>query len=226
MLRSMVRRLKRRSQLFALAVEHLRRVQHFVGRRSIGYGLVVNHFTGRTPKASHEALVAAFIKSGGRTNDVLARLISLYKRPYRIKDDSGLLEPLASDALAEIQVKLETGGRHVFSQRLPDAFCDKIAERIADAGFVVRDDDLPYDPSKLHKYDRSAPFAHNYMLPPDDITDIPEVQELLSDPTLIRVAQNYLRLKAIFTGLGLYWSAAVKDRPNGGAPAGLRPRPS
>jgi hypothetical protein len=32
-------------------------------------------------------------------------------------------------------------------------------------------------------------------------------------PALIKVAQNYLKAKSIFTGISLYWSAAVKDRP-------------
>jgi ectoine hydroxylase-related dioxygenase (phytanoyl-CoA dioxygenase family) len=206
-----VRNLKDKSVFLDRSIDLLHHAKEFA---YLGYGMAVNRATGHTPKSAHEALVALFTRSGGRVNDTLSSVISLYNRPYHVENESGVLRPLGDATLAKIQAELETNGYYVFEDRLPEAFCDKIAERIADAGFIVRDDALPYDPGKLHKYDRNAPFAHNYMLPPDDTTDIPEVQELVSDPALITVAQNYLKAKSIFTGISLYWSAAVKDRPD------------
>jgi ectoine hydroxylase-related dioxygenase (phytanoyl-CoA dioxygenase family) len=184
---------------------------------SLGYGMAVNSFTGHTPKASHEALVSLFTRSGGRTNDRLASIISLYRRPYNIAEKLGVLSPLSDSELTEIQSKLERDGYFVFDERLPEAFCDKIADRIADADYVVRGDGIVYDSSKLQKYDRNSPIAANYTLTRDDTTDVPEVQELVSDPTLIKVAQNYLKSKSIFTGLTLGYSARVKDEPDDNA---------
>jgi ectoine hydroxylase-related dioxygenase (phytanoyl-CoA dioxygenase family) len=183
----------------------------------LGYGMAVNSFTGHTPKASHEALVSLFTRSGGRTNDRLSSIISFYRRPYGINEKAGVLSALSDSKLSEIQWKLESDGYFVFDERLPEAFCDKIAERIADADYVVRGDDIVYDPSKLQKYDRNSPIATNYTLTRDDTTDIPEVQELLADPTLIKVAQNYLKSKSIFTGFSLGYSARVKDKPDDNA---------
>lgn len=105
----------------------------------------------------------------------------------------------------------------MFKERLPEALCDSISERIADSSFILRDDGMPYNELKLHRYDRNNPIAPNYMLPRDETTNILEVQELLSDPILIQVAQNYLKSKSIFTGLSLYWSAAVKEEPDDNA---------
>jgi hypothetical protein len=198
----------------SLATSALDMARHAKAFASVGYGLAVNRATGHTPKSAHQALVALFTRSGGKSNDMLASLISLYNRPYTIEDDAGVLKSPDADGFARIQSHLETDGYYVFEHRLPEAFCDKIAERIADKGFILRDDALPYDPGKLHKYDPGAPIAHNYMLPNDDVTDVPEVQELISDPTLIKVAQSYLNSKAIFSGLSLYWSAVVKDKPD------------
>lgn len=176
-------------------------------------GIFANRRTGQTPHASHVALISQFTKHGGRTNDLLARMISLYSRPYRIAETEGVLRSLSRQELGEAAAHLRENGYYIFPERLPAAFCDKIAERIANKDFLIRDDSIPYD-GRTYKYDPAAPIAHNYMLSNDDITDVPEVQELLSDPVLIRVAQSYLNAKAIFSGMSLYWSAAVKDRPD------------
>jgi hypothetical protein len=137
---------------------------------------------------------------GERQMTCLRPAISLYSRPYHIDSSSGLLKPLRETKLAEIQSQLLEDCYYIFEERLPQHFGDRIAERIADCGFIVRDDAIPYDPTKLHKYDRNAPIAHNYMLPNDDITDVPEVQELVSDATLIKVAQRYLNAKSKGSG--------------------------
>jgi ectoine hydroxylase-related dioxygenase (phytanoyl-CoA dioxygenase family) len=180
----------------------------------IARGMLANHRHGSTPHEAHVALIRQFTKNGGRTNDFFASLISTYKRPYRIKEQDGVLQPLSPQAYSNINASLREDGYYIFPERLPAAFCDKIAERIADKDYIVRDDNIPYDPAKLHKYDRNALIAHNYMLPNDEITDVPEVQELVADPVLINVAQNYLNSKAIFSGMSLYWSAAVRDKPD------------
>lgn len=178
------------------------------------YGMLVNRFTGHTPKSAHEALVAQFTRSGGRLNDRISRALSVINPPYRLAEPPACVRLQVDEKFEDIQAQLEVDGYYVFKERLPEALCDKIAERIADSGFILRDDGLSYDPSKLHRYDRNNPIAPNYMLPLDDTTDVPEVQELISDPVLIQVAQNYLNSKSIFTGLSLFWSAAVKDVPD------------
>jgi hypothetical protein len=68
--------------------------------------------------------------------------------------------------------------------------------------------------STFARYDRAAPRAAQYSATRDDTTNIAEVQEMISDPTIIAVAQNYLKSKPIFTGIYLGWSAAVKDTPD------------
>ena len=64
------------------------------------------------------------------------------------------------------------------------------------------------------KYDRNSPKATCYVLTPNDATDIPELQELMSDLSLITVAQNYLKSKPIFSAVGVTWSAVKKDQPD------------
>ncbi len=178
------------------------------------YGMLVNHFTGRTPRFAHEALIHQFIRSGGRLNDRISRVLAVLNPPYSIREPHALVHLQHDESFEKIQAQLEVDGYYLFRDRLPEAFCDKIMERIAELNYVVRDDRVPYDPSKLHRYDRNNPIAPNYVLPKDETTDVPEVQELISDPVLIQVAQNYLNSKSIFTGLTLDWSAAVKSVPD------------
>jgi Phytanoyl-CoA dioxygenase (PhyH) len=176
-------------------------------------GMLQQRRTGETPPTAHSALIAQFTKHGGRTNDLLARMISLSSRPYRIVETDGVLKPISRTAYAEANAHLNRFGYFILPERLPESFCDKIADRIAGANYTVRADGIAYD-GATHKFDPSAPIAPNYMLSNDDTTDVPEVQELICDPVLINIAQNYLDAKAIFSGMSLYWSAAVKDRPD------------
>jgi hypothetical protein len=191
-----------------------RSVRSWIEIAQIGYGMWKNAKTGHTPKASHIALVSQFTRSGGRLNDRISRLISLVNRPYRVEEASSLIPLSENESFALIQEQMLRDGYYIFDNRLPEAFCDKIAADIENASFIVRDDAIEYDQDYRVNYDRSNPIAPNYMLSADETTDVHGVQELVADPTLINVAQNYLRAKSIFTGISLYWSAKNKDVPD------------
>lgn len=210
-IKSLIRSLKGRVPGVASAIDFAHYLRELI---IIGQGIWKNKKTGHTPKYAHNAFIEHFAKSGGKLNDRISWLISIFNKPYKI-DEKSTLVPLADiESFDAIQAQMKRDGFYVFKNRLSEEFCDKIAAAISDSSFILRDDGVPYDPNQRVKYDRNAPIAPNYMLPPDDITDVMEVQEMVSDPTLINVAQNYLGAKSIFTGLSLYWSTVTKAVPD------------
>lgn len=160
------------------------------------------------------ALVRQFTRDGGRTNDLLSSFLSLIHPPRPILETSTYLTEIGKKELDEIQTKLKHDGFCILPQKLPEELCDSISAAMEGKDFIVRDDCDPWNPSKLMKYNRENPVAHSYMLPFDEITDISAVQELISDPILINVAQSYLNSVPIFSGVDLGFSAAVKDEPD------------
>ncbi|OAI50410.1 hypothetical protein AYO46_10235 [Betaproteobacteria bacterium SCGC AG-212-J23] len=122
---------------------------------------------------------------------------------------------LAPHDLARIQAQLETDGYYVFEQCLSAEFCERLISASLQRECLVLGDEMATRPEKIRaRYQRGAARAPKYLLTEDDATDIAEVQELLCDPSLIQVAQNYLHAKPIFTGLSLWWSAPANEKPD------------
>lgn len=200
--RGALRRLRAR---FQLVEESLR----------FAYGVLAYWLTGRTPARSHLALVNLFTASSGRANDFLARALSILHAPYHFTRRSGVLGDLQEADLARIQSQLETDGYCLFEACLSADFCDRVVRHSLQAECLVLGDEMATVPEKMRaRYDRRTATAAKYLLTEDDTTDIPEVQELLCDESLLQVAQNYLGAKPIFSGLSLWWSPPVKSQPD------------
>jgi ectoine hydroxylase-related dioxygenase (phytanoyl-CoA dioxygenase family) len=122
---------------------------------------------------------------------------------------------VAESEYHEIQSKLEKDGYYVLENRLSAQYCEKLEAKLSDLSYQIRGDKLkPEELARLYKYDRSNIIAPHYVLERNAVTSLSEVQELISDPVLIRIAQSYLRSQAIFTGLTLDWTpplGGVKD---------------
>lgn len=214
-LREALRRLKSRSPLLTGAVEFAKRM---IAWALVLWGGLVHWLTGKTPKRSHLALVTLFAMSGGRDNDRLARFMETTQRPYRLSNTSGVLGNLSQSDLADIQAKLVTDGYCVFENCLSEEFCERIVKRSLEVDCWVLDDEITgKGKTQLRPFDRSKPDATAFVVQRDDTTEIPEIQQLLCDESLVAVAQNYLNAKPIFTAVNLGWSAAVKDKPDGDA---------
>lgn len=161
---------------------------------------------GETPRSAHVALVDLFIESSGRTNDKLAKAVAIAHPPYRLPPASGVLGNLAESDLARVQRQLETDGYYVFENCLSEEFCERLVQKTQAVDCMIMGDNIGGD-SVRGRYERGAPpKAAKYLLTEDDTTDISEVQELISDPSIIAVAQNYLKSKPIFSGISLWWS--------------------
>jgi hypothetical protein len=210
--RGVLRRLRARSPLVnALAERVLLAAEWF----RFAHGALMHWITGRTPRRSHLALVNLFTSSSGRANDTLARALTILHPPYRFTGRSGVLGNLHEADMARIQSQLDRDGYCVFENCLPADFCDRIVQHSLQADCLVLGDEMAAIQGSVRaRYDRRTATAAKYLLTEDDTTDIPEVQQLLCDDTLLQVAQNYLGAKPIFTGLSLWWSPPVKGTPD------------
>ena len=177
------------------------------------YGGLVHALTGETPKWAHRALVDLFIANAGRANDTAARFLACLYPPYRLPPASGVLGALGADALRTIEDKLERDGYVVFENCLSTEFCERIIRQTLSIDCQLMGDEMSASVTR-GRYDRQNPQAAKYLIPDNDTTDIPEIQQLIADTSLIAVAQNYLKAKPVFSGISLWWSPALKDTPD------------
>jgi ectoine hydroxylase-related dioxygenase (phytanoyl-CoA dioxygenase family) len=181
------------------------------------HGAWVHMRTGETPQSAHLALIALFIRSGGRANDLLSRAVGILHPPYRLPRASGVLGDLTAGDLARIERQLEIDGYYVFENCLSAEFCERVVRQTLALDCVLAGDEVAAQQGSdsRGRYDRGGPsVAALYQLTREDTTDLAEVQELVSDPSIITVAQNYLKSKPIFTGITMRWSPPVKDAPD------------
>jgi hypothetical protein len=192
-----------------------RSVRYVIAWANVIVGFAVHIVRGETPKSAHLALVTLFAISGGKANDLLARIVQTLQPPYPLPPPRGVLGNLADQDLAQIESKLVKDGYVIFEKCLSAEFCESIVRQTLQLECEIMGDEAAGRQQKLFgRYDSQAPIAPKYSVAVDDTTDIAEVQQLLCDPSLLTVAQNYLRSKPIFTGISLWWSAPVKDTPD------------
>lgn len=178
-------------------------------------GAVIHWVRGVTPKPSHLALVTLFSDNGGRANDAIASAVASFHPPYQLPAAEGVLGNLSGQDLARIDEQLRQDGYYVFENALSPEFCDSVVRQSLELNYLIMGDEaVAKGAPQMGRFDRAAPQAAQYSATRDDTTDIPEVQQLISDPSILAVAQNYLSSKPIFTGIYLGWSAAVKDTPD------------
>jgi ectoine hydroxylase-related dioxygenase (phytanoyl-CoA dioxygenase family) len=168
-----------------------------------------------TPKSAHVALTSLFMASGGRANDLLAMTIGFAHPPYRLPAASGVLGNLTKSNLEKIQSQLERDGYYVFENCLSAEFCEQVIEQTLAVDCFVVGDEIAASGNRMYaRYERGAAKSAMYVLRPDDTTDIQGVQQLMSDPSILAVSQNYMRSKPIISAAALSWSAVVKDTPD------------
>jgi hypothetical protein len=185
--------------------------------RELFRGAWIHARGGETPRSAHVALIDLFIASGGRANDVLAKAVAIVHPPYRLPSASGVLGNLDGDDLAKVQRQLETDGYYVFENCLSEDFCERLIRQTQLVDCMIMGDNISGGHIRGHYERGGVPLAAKYLVTEDDTTDIPEVQELISDPSLITVAQNYLKSKPIFSGISLWWSPAFTGAADGQA---------
>jgi len=175
--------------------------------------------SGRTPAAAYQAMIRLFCATGGRSNDWMSRAISVLRPPYALPEPDGVLGALSRNDLGRVVADLRTKGYYVFSRRLPDEVCDQLTAYALghEAEVRVTDEQASargrtpkraiYDPSR-------PPEGVRYDFSQQQVMDIPEVQDLLSDLSIIAVAQSYLGAQPVADVMCLWWSTAFSATPD------------
>ncbi|MGZ3720452.1 MAG: phytanoyl-CoA dioxygenase family protein, partial [Bdellovibrionota bacterium] len=174
----------------------------------ISLGFFAHWWRGTTPNSAHRTMVELFCDTDGRANDAMSWVISKVHPPYHFPHSNGLLGQLDDSKLRDINRELDQKGYYVFDNRLPADVCDRIAEKTLTVDCLVRGDNLAKanSPAVYAKFDPANALGAVYVVPGQFVTEIPEIQDLLRDFSLLSIAQNYLRAKPIITQVNMAWS--------------------
>jgi len=170
--------------------------------------------SGKTPDYAYKSMIALFCRSGGVTNDLLARMISWLHVAKPLADNRGVLGDLAPAGLAETTRRLDEDGYFVFPERVPTALCDRLLEFALTQNCTVRrvpEAGGSWKPVPVERYDRARPEGVRYDFRAQDLIDNPLVQSLMADHSIIAVAQHYLRCEPVVDVVSMWWHTAYSS---------------
>ena len=159
-------------------------------------------------------MIRLFCVTGGKSNDFISWCLSLLHPPYRIARTDGVLNIEDEKARSEAIETLKETGLYVFPTRIPDEICDELLQ------IALTEQCISYSPSDervMGPYDRANPKAVKYAIQADLLVNQPAVQKLISDRSVIWLAQTYLGSKPVLDHIVMWWITNINKAPDSGA---------
>ena len=120
-------------------------------------------------------------------------------------------ESARSEAIESLREKLRL---YVFPTKVPDEICDELLKIALTRECTIS---LPSGEKTTGLYDRTNPKAVRYAIQPDTLLNQPAVQKLISDKSVIWLAQTYLGAKPVLDHLVMWWITNINKAPDSGA---------
>ena len=181
-------------------------------------GSVAFAATGRTPPGAYQSMIRLFTLTGGWSNDVAARWLSLLHPPRRAPAASGVLGSLEAKAIDDLDRRLRRDGYVVFEKAVPVELCERILDfALRQPAKVRASDSGSKPPSGEIVYDRANPRGIIYDFHPQVLVNQPDIQRLMSDLSIIALAERYLAAKPVLDTVNLWWTTAYGKAPDSAA---------
>ncbi|MEO8157951.1 MAG: phytanoyl-CoA dioxygenase family protein [Betaproteobacteria bacterium] len=171
----------------------------------------------QTPPFAYQALIRLFCQTGGRANDILSSFISRISPPLDLASANGILGNLQPKEIDEIVRVLKTDGYYLFPHKLPEAACARLVKYAKSTECLVR----PTEEESSHGafseravYDPLQPRGIRYDFTQQQVINIPEVQSVLADWSVLALAQSYLGACPVADVASMWWHTAYSDQPD------------
>lgn len=169
-----------------------------------------------TPPAAYQSMIQLFCITGGRSNDWLSKAIALVRRPYSFGNVEGILRLTDGDGWDAAHRSLMDNGYHVFKEPLPEDVRTRILQFAQSHPATVRAMDGQAE-SRTAVYDPQNPLGVVYDFDPQDLINQRDIQQLISDPSVIAFAQRYIGAQPVLDEVNLWWSTAFSRQADSNA---------
>lgn len=157
-------------------------------------------------------LVRLFCVTKGKSNDQFSKLVKWMSPTADFQHDGFLVNEISN-----CQKALDKDGYYVFNIKLSDRDQANLVKLSEELSCVVRPkaNDSCTDKIKI-KMDRHNPVAIRYDYEPKELINNETVQKIITDPSLLKIAQDYLGSLPLFDFVAMWWSTK-SDKPDGEA---------
>lgn len=173
-------------------------------------GISSYRHTGETPPDAYQSFVRLFCLTGGLSNHLVSRLTRAPILPD-IPPDTSLFGGGDTASVEAAVHALRADGYAVLNDVLPADLCDRLLAFGLAARTRVRGS------TGERRYSRAAPQGVRYDLYPEDVINQPDVQSLMADGFLLRIAQQYLGATPLADVTNMWWHTAFSRVPDSDA---------
>jgi hypothetical protein len=195
-------------------VKGARRVGGDLLQYARGYRTFVK--TGEAPWDAFMSMRQLYCDTDGWLNDAVAYAHRWSHPPIAINDADGALGRLSRGDIAEILHHLDRDGCYVFPNRVDDAVCDGLTRYALETPLELTYDQ-GQDGPKVARYEPANPRAVRYECIQQTLMESRCAQQLVADPSILAVAQAYLRCDPVQDLVAMWWSTAVNKKASSAA---------
>lgn len=165
-----------------------------------------------TTKSAYSSLRKMFVLTRGNSNDRISAAINKRVGKYELDDRSGVLGNLSDVELKNMIETMERDGFYIFDKLLPE----NIANELYNYGLTIPCQYLDLETKAYSNkevfFNPSKPVSPRYEFNNALIVNLPVIQQLLFDKSLIAFAQEYLGVKPILDLIAFWWSLPFEGK--------------
>jgi hypothetical protein len=168
-----------------------------------------------TPHESFISMINLFCRTGGRSNYLFHKVITILNRKIKIKDYHGILQINSRKELSAINKEIQRKGYKVFSKVLSDDILDYLFNLGLKSPTCARPlyhDERPPIHNTIINFNNLVSI--HYDLYEKDLINDPIVQSLITDKSIIAIAQEYLGCAPVSNTSAMWWQTDYHTKPN------------
>ncbi|EAY32008.1 phytanoyl-CoA dioxygenase family protein [Microscilla marina] len=176
---------------------------------------------GITPSTGFHAMRRLFVLTNGRFNNWFSFFNAIFVGKYSQlkKDQSGVLGHLSNQEIKNIALKIKKDGYYIFDTKLDDTSVESLLKFAENT--PVKYLQIPEERDEVTRvkfsdesviYNRDHIIAPKYVFSMQQLINQPMLQKLIFDPTLLAIAQSYLKSKPILDLIAMWWSAPFDEK--------------
>ncbi len=164
-------------------------------------------FNKRINEKDYQSLINTFLVTGGWSNTLFSNINKNYRK---IKIDS---QKILKNSKT-ISDKINENGFYIEKNYLSELAVNNLVNFAENNFGNYAMDSLPDTLKKEMKFDRKNPKATTFLIHENLLLNNPLIQDIICDPYLISISQNYFRSQPIFAAVNMWWSTNFKKEPD------------
>ena len=164
-------------------------------------------FNKRVNEKDYQSLVNTFLVTGGWSNTFFSNINKNYKK---VKIDS----PKILEDSKIISDKINEDGFYIEKKYLLEPSVKNLVKFAENNLGNYAMDNLPDTLKQKLKFNRHDPKATTFLIDENLLLNNPLIQDMICDPFIISIAQNYFRSQPKLAAVNMWWSTNFKKKPD------------